>query len=46
VEMPLAQMMETFRVVYPKWVKADAGSASASALAEGDFMADVARENG
>ena len=46
VEMPLAQMMETFRAVYPKWGQADANSASAGALAEGDFMADVARENG
>lgn len=49
-EMPLAQMMETFRVVYPKWVAADASSATAnpstSALAARDFMADVARENG
>jgi transglutaminase-like putative cysteine protease len=41
VEMPLAQIMETFRKVYPRWVSADA---SAGELAQGDFEADVARE--
>ena len=45
VEMPLAEMTETFRVVYPKWVEADAGTASAGTLAQGDFMADVEKEN-
>ncbi len=42
VEMPLAQMMETFRQIYPKW---GSGEVPAGALAQGDFMADVAREN-
>ena len=46
VDMPLTQMLETFREIYPKWVKADADNAAAGALAEGDFMVDVARENG
>ena len=51
VEMPLASIMETFREIYPKWVKADTdqqGSAGASAsdLAPGNFEADVAREAG
>ena len=51
VEMPLAQIMETFREIYPNWVKADAdqnvsdGGAS-SDMAQGDFEADVARETG
>jgi hypothetical protein len=42
VEMPLAQMIETFRVIYPNWVKA---GSDINALAEGDFLADVSNEN-
>ena len=51
VEMPLAQIMETFRDIYPNWVKADtdqnsAASGSGTDMAQGDFEADVARETG
>ena len=43
VELPLAPMTDTFREIYPNWVKTDAAP---DALAHGDFLADVARENG
>ena len=51
IEMPLAQIMATFREIYPNWVKADADqnnatSGSGTDMAQGDFEADVAREAG
>ncbi|WP_374666284.1 transglutaminase family protein [Ramlibacter sp.] len=40
-DVPLAPMIEDFRAVYPNWLQ---GQTTASALAGGDFLADVARE--
>lgn len=46
-DVPLAQIVETFRVVYPNWVARPAGHATAhTATEQGDFLADVARETG
>ena len=46
VEMPLAQMVETYRADYPKGGRQDSNNVKTSTLAEGDFLADAARENG
>lgn len=49
-EVPLAQILADFRASYPGWMEMDAASNSAaagntsSALAQGDFLADVERE--
>lgn len=40
-DVPLAQILADFRAVYPRWLQQ---SASDSALAGSDFLADVARE--
>jgi transglutaminase-like putative cysteine protease len=43
VDVPLPQIVADFRAVYPRWLD---GAATASALGQGDFLADVAREPG
>jgi transglutaminase-like putative cysteine protease len=46
-DVPLAQILETFYVVYPNWVARPAGSAAVhTALEQGDFLTDVVRETG
>ena len=42
-DVPLAQILEDFRRVYPRWLH---GPATRSELQQGDFLADVAREPG
>ncbi len=49
VDIPLPEMMATFRAAYPQWAKEgddDSGCATQASLATSDFLADVARENG
>jgi transglutaminase-like putative cysteine protease len=46
-DVPLAQILETFCVVYPNWVARPAGTAAArTALEQDDFLTDVVRETG
>jgi transglutaminase-like putative cysteine protease len=42
-DVPLARLVEDFRVTYPGWLQ---GEESTSRLGQGDFLADVAREPG
>jgi len=42
-DLPLAQILADFREVYPRWLH---GPDTRSALEQGDFLADVAREPG
>jgi transglutaminase-like putative cysteine protease len=42
-DVPLAQILADFRVVYPQWLH---GSDARSELRQADFLADVAREPG
>jgi hypothetical protein len=42
-DVPLAQILADFRVVYPQWLH---GPDARSELRQADFLADVAREPG
>ena len=49
IDIPLSEMMTTFRAAYPQWAQegdGDAGSGAKGSIATSDFLADVARENG
>ncbi len=47
VDMPLVQMIDTFREIYPGWVRESGPETTPqNAASQADFMADVVRENG
>jgi transglutaminase-like putative cysteine protease len=46
-DVPLAQMLETFYEIYPRWIARPGSTAPTQAdLRQSDFLADVARETG